>query len=174
MPEDYKALLIRKAETGDTYATGTLFEQYSSEIFPEKYFSIIRYTPRREDIPNRKCEETKYPDFLFRDKKTKEPFWIECKFRSQLFSGKYVITPYQNRLEQYRECRINTNYKTFFIMGLGNQPYDPEHIYLTDLDNTQYCKMGKKYIEPFELETWKRKLGFTSLNEIISFSNKIV
>ena len=171
MPEEYKKLLLEKAKAGDPHSKGTLFEQYSTEFFADEYFSIVRYTPRREDIPDRKCEEAKHPDFLYRDRKTNERFWVECKFRSQLYSSKYEITKYKSKFEEYKRIRKEYDCKLFFILGLYGEADYPYYVFLLDLDNLSYYTPYYNQLTKYCVWNDNSGIRFQSLEEIIQFTN---
>jgi hypothetical protein len=151
---------IQKAKEGNTWAMGDLFEKKASEMFPEKNFSIVMYTPRREDIPGRMCENAKNPDFLFKDKKTGEKFWVECKFRTSTTYGKVIICK-RDRMDQYIETMKETKTPFWFLIGLQGEPSQPERIYIINLKETMNVSF-----DPETIEWYNHKEKFDSLEEL--------
>ncbi|MCL2608132.1 MAG: hypothetical protein FWD92_06240 [Methanomassiliicoccaceae archaeon] len=142
--EEYRQLKIKHAHEGSTWAAGDLFEQYVADnIFPDEHFSIVDYTPRREDIRGRKIETVTFsPDFIFRDRATDEYFFIECKYRNRLDKGRLNFCT-KDKLEKYRALKNRRNMKLFFIVGLGGEPYDPDDAFCFDIDRLEW---GNPYI----------------------------
>lgn len=68
---------------------GSRFEKFvSDEIFIDKLFDLVEMTRYFESNSERFEERSMNPDFLFRDKRTREEFWIEAKYRKGLFINK--------------------------------------------------------------------------------------
>jgi len=165
--EEYRKLKIKHAEEGSIWATGDLFEQWVAEnLFPDEYFSIVDYTPQREDILGRRIETATTPDFIFRDKKTQKTFYIECEFRRQTINGKLTVCE-QWKLHRYRKLIENDGMKMFFVVGLGGEPCDPEHIFCIDVDN---MKWGSPYFSHYNFPKINVEF-FISLDQIKEISS---
>lgn len=87
---------------------GGRFEKFVSEdIFTDKLFDLVEMTRDFDSNKERFEERSMNPDFLFRDKRTKEEFWVEAKYRSGLFKNDRgqvvceICKPWQ--LDRYKE-----------------------------------------------------------------------
>ena len=114
---------------------GDRFEKFVlNEIFIDKLFDLVEMTQGFKSNSERFEERSLNPDFLFRDKRTKEEFWIEAKYRSNLFKnekGKTVCEICKNwQLTRYKEVEKSTEKKVYICLGLGNDPRTPKSIYL--------------------------------------------
>ena len=114
---------------------GGRFESFvSEEIFNDKLFDLVEMTRDFNSNSERFEERSMNPDFLFRDKRTGEEFWIEAKYRNGLFKndkGQFVCEickPWQ--LERYREVEKNSGKKVYICLGLGEDPRFPETVHL--------------------------------------------
>lgn len=68
---------------------GSRFEGFVlDEIFLDKLFDLVEMTRDFKSNSKRFEERSMKPDFLFRDKRTGEEFWIEAKYRKGLFRNK--------------------------------------------------------------------------------------
>ena len=68
---------------------GSRFESFvSNEIFTDKLFDLVEMTRDFDSNSERFEERSMNPDFLFRDKRTGEEFWVEAKYRNGLFKNK--------------------------------------------------------------------------------------
>jgi len=79
-------------------------------------------------------ERSMNPDFLFRDKRTREEFWIEAKYRKGLFRNKNgqevceICNPGQ--LNRYKEVEKTSGKRVYICLGLGDDPLYPETVHL--------------------------------------------
>lgn len=147
-----------KALFGNPSAKGDLFEDYVLDMFPENVFGAIHVTPRSSDLNGRKVESQNEPDFQFRHKPTNHKFWVECKFRADLFQGKIAWSkPWQ--LAKYKEFQeAHRPEKMFVVIGFGGRSSRPEEMYCIPLDEVQYPALYPstiaKYRRPTDKEFW--------------------
>ena len=114
---------------------GSRFERFiSKEIFIDKLFDLVEMTRDFDSNSERFEERSMNPDFLFRDKRTGEEFWIEAKYRKGLFKnekGQFVCEickPWQ--LNRYKEVEKSTGKKVYICLGMGEDPLFPETVHL--------------------------------------------
>ena len=114
---------------------GSRFESFvSEEIFTDKLFALVEMTRDFDSNSKRFEERSLNPDFLFRDKRTKEEFWIEAKYRTGLFKNEKgqlvceICKPWQ--LDRYKEVERSTGKKVYICLGLGDDPRRPETVHL--------------------------------------------
>jgi hypothetical protein len=89
------------------------------------------------------------PDYLFRDKRTKKDFYLEVKFRANLFNGKIEwCKDYQlRRYQQY-----NKKTPVFIIIGHGGSSKMPESVYLMPLELAKYTSLFPNYAKEFSID----------------------
>ncbi len=140
----------------DGFEKGKKFEQFVCSLFPTKTFDLIHATSTRDDLGGRKVEENKLPDFRFRDKGSKNSFWVECKFRSGKFNEKIPwATSYQ--FNRYKEFQVNNRSETVFvIIGFEGEPSNPKSLYCIPLDEIQYPGLYPSAIDKYRRLTDKQ------------------
>ena len=114
---------------------GERFERFVSEnIFIDLLFDLVETTNSFESNSVRFEERSMNPDFLFRDKRTKEEFWIEVKFRAHTFrnnKGQEVCEICtEKQLYRYIDIQKKTGKQVYICLGLGGTALDPETIHL--------------------------------------------
>lgn len=114
---------------------GSRFERFvSEEIFADILFDLVEMTRDFDSNSERFEERSMKPDFLFRDKRTGEEFWIEAKYRKGLFKNDKgqvvceICTPGQ--LSRYREVEKSTGKKVYICLGMGDDPLFPKTVHL--------------------------------------------
>ena len=123
---------------GNTFAKGDLFEDHVLRLFPEHVFSAMYLTTRTSEYHGRRVESNMNPDFQFRHIPTNHIFWVECKFRTDLFQGMiHWCEPWQ--FERYKRFQESIRpAKVFVVIGLGGRPSMPYELYCLPLDEIQY------------------------------------
>jgi hypothetical protein len=119
---------------------GGRFEKFVSEaIFIDILFDLVEMTRDFNSNSERFEERSMNPDFLFRDKRTGEEFWIEAKYRNGLFKNKKgqfvceICKPWQ--LNRYKEVEKSTGKKVYICLGMGDDPRFPETVHLISVSN---------------------------------------
>ncbi|MBC8401992.1 MAG: hypothetical protein H8E14_10930 [Candidatus Marinimicrobia bacterium] len=119
---------------------------------PSKYELVMKthdYNENKKDY----VESSLYPDYLFRNLKTGEEFFVEVKYRERLWDGKLNwCKPYQ--FKRYKKA--NLNYKIIIAIGLGGRPRNPESVYLIPLDQIKYDSLNPSFFEKYKFDG-KRK-----------------
>ena len=119
---------------------GSRFEGFVlDEIFLDKLFDLVEMTRDFKSNSERFEERSMNPDFLFRDKRTREEFWIEAKYRKGLFRNKKgqevcEICKHQ-QLTRYKEVEKSTGKKVYICLGIGEDPRFPETVHLIQVVN---------------------------------------
>ena len=119
---------------------GSRFEKFVSEkIFKDILFDLVEMTRDFYSNSERFEERSMNPDFLFRDKRTKEEFWIEAKYRSGLFrneKGQLVCEICKSgQLNRYKEVEKSTGKKVYICLGIGDDPLFPKTVHLIPVEN---------------------------------------
>ncbi|MDP2218380.1 MAG: hypothetical protein Q8J68_13970 [Methanolobus sp.] len=114
---------------------GSRFESFvSKEVFTDMLFDLVETTRDFDSNKERFEERSMNPDFLFRDKRTKEEFWVEAKYRNGLFKNNRgqlvceICKPWQ--LDRYKEVEKTSGKKVYICLGIGEDPKYPETVHL--------------------------------------------
>lgn len=144
-----------------SYEIGEEFERYVLDIFPEKHFSIVWATPRKSDLNGRKMEESKLPDYKFRDKETGMVFWVECKYRSKMDFALYWCS--EHGFTKYKETRETSGIPVIVVIGIGGKPDKPYRTICLDID-----AVCRRYFNRTEREIYEIKEhgAFTGYRDI--------
>ena len=140
---------------------GEAFEEYTKNIFPEENFELLSQTPSAFNAGNT-AEEVMRPDLLFKDRETGVLFWVECKFRTHLVDGSIEWADYKHK-KRYERTRENTGFSVFIAIGIGDDPMDPDRVFILDLDRVPYTTLFKRFYEKYEIHPYGR---FMSLSEV--------
>lgn len=118
---------------------GGRFEKFVlDEIFIDKLFDLVETTRDFDSNSKRFEERSVNPDFCFRDKRTKEEFWIEAKYRKGLFKNQKgqivceICKPWQST--RYKEVEKSTGKRVYICLGIGEDPRFPETVHLISID----------------------------------------
>ena len=119
---------------------GSRFEKFvSEEIFKDILFDLVEMTRDFDSNSERFEERSMNPDFLFRDKRTREEFWIEAKYRSGLFrneKGQLVCEICKSgQLNRYKEVEKSTGKRVYICLGIGDDPLFPKTVHLIPVVN---------------------------------------
>lgn len=58
------------------------------KVFTPESYDLVMKTHDFHENKKDYVESSLYPDYLFRDKETNEEFWVEAKYRENLYHGK--------------------------------------------------------------------------------------
>ncbi|MBP2201373.1 hypothetical protein J3E07_000785 [Methanococcus voltae] len=152
VPNDLKKEIDTK-ENMNSFDKGKLFEKYVENIlFPKEYFDLLHKTPNYEQNNSRFVESSLKPDFMFRNKKTGEEFYVECKFRNELYGSMYKWAKSKDQMDRYRAIEMKENKRVFIAMGLSGTPEAPEYVFLTPLKDIKYISLYPTVYESYEVE----------------------
>jgi len=129
------------------------FQMCVGELFHPDEFEIIDAVEYEEGqlIP----EDVKKLDFHLRDKKTGEPFWVECRFRQHLHQNELPWTT-EKQFESYKEFRKANKEPVFIVVGLGGFPAQPGEMFAFPLDKAEHPHMPESKFRNYERETTKK------------------
>lgn len=120
---------MKKDNDAIQYQKGKDFEDFVERMFPDRDFEIIQ----RADL-----EGSKMPDLYIRDRKSREKFWVEAKWRARLYDDKFKICE-PDRLEAYRDFQKGVKPETvFMVLGLGGNPSMPDRLFCLPLEELEY------------------------------------
>ena len=125
----------------------------------EKIYTSDRYILLHKTHSFSKSKEfiksSLYPDFLFKDKKTNEEFYVEAKYRGKLVNGK-IEWCNKEQLDRYK--KISKEKKTFIAIGFQGRPTFPEKIYIVNINDINYYDLYPNTIKDYEYKYIKKGL----------------
>jgi len=119
------------------YAKGKDFEAFVENMFPNRDFEI-----KQRDDP----EGSRKPDLYIKDRRSRDKFWVEAKWRARLYDDKFKICE-QDRLEAYRSFQKGVCPETvFMVLGLGGEPSMPDEVYCLPLEEIEYPSLFRSVL----------------------------
>lgn len=145
--------IVDHITTPESFKMGEEFEKYVEEyLFPKTYYDLVERTHDYRTNSKNYVETSLNPDFKFRDKRTKKEFYVEAKFRTNLYNGKLV---WCNDKQLGRYQQVNQHTPVFVILGDGGKPDWPECLSLIPISKAKYTGLFPSYIAQFEIEPEK-------------------
>ena len=103
--------------TPESFKKGELFENYIEQyLFPVQYYDLLEKTHNYSSNSRHYVESSLKPDFKYRDRYTAREFYIEAKFRTDLYQDKFVWCNDQ-QLARYQHINLQT--PVFLLLGIG-------------------------------------------------------
>lgn len=133
----------------ESFIKGEDFENFLRRaIYTEDKYDLVMKTHNYNDNKHDYIEITKYPDFMFRDKQTGDEFYVEAKYRENLFNEK-VEWCKMYQFDRYKE--INKSRKVVVAIGLGGRPRSPKSVFIMPLDAVQYNALYPSFLRSFQM-----------------------
>jgi hypothetical protein len=131
---------------------GKDFEEFVvKRLKKNKYFTLEHWRSDKT-VDGIFPESNRYPDLKFRFNlhDQQDFFAIECKWRGRAHNGK-IEWAKKHQLEQYQKYSKDKNVPVFIIIGVGDSPDDPKHLYVIPLKDIKshilYDSDIKKYLK---------------------------
>ena len=144
-------------ETPEGFIKGEAFEKYIRDhLFIKDKFKILHRSHDYATNKNDYIDDSKLPDFKFREKRTGKEFWVEAKYRSTYHEDKVeCYKPYQ--LDRYKE--IDEELPVYITLGLGGEPDSPDQVFLIPVKdiNIKWPKLYRSFLEKNNYEVPKDK-----------------
>jgi hypothetical protein len=142
--------MLNEALTPESFKVGQNFEEYVREyIFTDDKYDLLEKTHDYNTNSKDYVESSLKPDYKFRDKATKKEFYVEAKFRTNINQGK-IVWCNDKQLRRYRE--YNKEKPVFLILGMGDDPKNPDFLCLLPLSAAKYTGLFPSYAEQFEIK----------------------
>ena len=134
----------------DSFAKGEAFEKYvRSKIFTKDRYVLTHKTHGYEENSNDFVESSLEPDYRFRCKETNREFYVEVKFRSSTYEGKYE---WSNHRQMNRYKGVKDEKPTFLMLGMGGTPDYPNGLALIPLNDINFTGLFPSFISKYKLE----------------------
>ncbi|MEQ8476304.1 hypothetical protein [Fulvivirga sp.] len=139
------------AFTPESFDKGDGFEEYTRKyIFPKPDYTIVHkshnYASNKEDF----IESSLWPDYWFRCNKTKQEFFVECKWRSW-FEGQEKLQWCKdlNQLQRYKGYEIDR--PVYVLLGINGKPSRPEYLSLFPISSAEYIGLYESFLEKYDI-----------------------
>ena len=139
--------------TPESFKMGQEFEDYVKEhLFPPNYYNLLEMTHNYHTNHENYIESSLNPDFKFRDRYTKKEFYVEAKFRTNVYQNKLVWCN-DKQLQRYQS--INKQTPVFLLLGDGGKANWPDGIALIPLSKAKYTGLFTSFVDQFAIEPEK-------------------
>lgn len=160
---------IEDYNTPESFKKGEKFEAYTREIiFPKAKYNLLKQTHNYSQNSKDYVKESLEPDFKFECIETKQQFYIEAKFRSEIYDGKIQFS-YKAQFERYKE--IGKTELVFIIIGMGENPSKPEHVCLIPLDEIESIHLNESFLEKYTIAN-NRPIAISKLEDYIKIKKQ--
>ena len=138
-----------EASKPQTFVKGDEFEDFiRNNIFPPNEYDLLAKTHDYVTNKNDFIQSSTDPDFKFRSRRNGNVFLVEAKYRS-VYGNNAIewCKPYQ--LPRYRA--INGEVPVYVVIGVGNSPSSPEHIFLVPVKRIKYLRLFRSFLKEYEI-----------------------
>ena len=137
--------------TPESFKKGQQFEEFvEKNIFTEDRYELITRTNSYEQNAKRYAEDTLKPDFKFRCKETEQEFWVEAKYRSELFQDQLEALNYTQR-DRFYFLEREEGLPIFVIIGYWGVAYKPNALSLIPLKDYEYIPIYRSFLRKFQI-----------------------
>lgn len=137
--------------TPESFRKGQQFEQFVEQnIFTEARYELITRTNTYEQNAVRYAEDTLKPDFKFRCKETGQEFWVEAKYRSELYDDQLEALSYPQR-DRFYVLEKEEGLPVFVIIGYWGSASKPYALSLIPLRNYEFISIYRSFLRRYDL-----------------------
>lgn len=137
--------------TPESFKKGQQFEEFvEKNIFTEDRYELITRTNSYEQNNSRFAEDTLKPDFKFRCKETGQEFWVEAKYRSELYQDQLEALSYTQR-DRFYMLEREEELPVFVIIGYWGFAYKPKALSLIPLKDYEYIPIYRSILRKFQI-----------------------
>jgi len=140
---------IKYTFSEEPFMVGLRFEDYVSDLFSPKYFSLVEKTHSTETNQERYVESSMNPDFVFRYEPSGELFAVECKYRSNLNNEGLLNWSYPEQMKRYQEFSHKRRMPVFIVIGLGGIDNNPKKMFNIPLEEARYPTLYPSVFDKF-------------------------
>lgn len=156
-----------------SFEKGENFERFVEEqLFSQKDYVLVHRTNNFEQNKDRYAENTLFPDFKFRCKKTLEEFYVEAKFRSKFNSKKQIEIMSDAQFDRFNSIEYKEVKPVYLAIGIGGESTFPERISLIPLKEIKNPKLSENFVKDYYVRTRSINTNELKLNEYFNFQNQ--
>ena len=132
-----------------SFQKGEAFEQYlRNRIFTKSQYSIVEKTHGFHENNGDYIESTLHPDFKLRDLTNDREFYLEAKFRTNVFDTTINWCHYRQLL-RYRD--FNKVLPLFIALGIGRTADDPYNVFILPLHEAGHTDLYLSIVNKFKI-----------------------
>ncbi len=133
----------------ESFAKGDEFESFvRTNLFTKDKYQILHRTHDYTSNKNDYIENTKEPDLKLKSVRSGKEFYVEAKYRSRFINQEVEwCKPYQ--FKRYKD--IDNKTPVYIVIGVGNEPRAPEHVFLAPVKDIKYTKLFRSFITRYEI-----------------------
>ena len=142
-------------ETPEGFIKGEAFEKYiRNHLFIKDKFKILHRSHDYATNKNDYIDDSKLPDFKFREKRTGKEFWVEAKYRSTYHEDKVECYKHY-QLDRYKE--MDKELPVYITLGLGGEPDSPDQVFLIPVKDilSSYTKLFLSFLKKYAVPNGK-------------------
>ena len=172
-------MCTQNENTVEFHVLGREFEWYVREyLFIDGRYELLD-SPRPFIKDKRHFPQSAMrPDYKLWDRRSKQTFYVEAKYRSWRNNNTDVWCTYPGQLDRY--LSYNEEYPTFLILGLGGSPTQPALVTLLPIEEV-YPNLFNSQIRKFQIESnqaistdvlwsaWRRSLIVSPADKVRKF-----
>lgn len=159
---------IATPQQKDNWQKGREFEEYVIRLFNKRNFNTLKHHKAEKyysDLPADHSNPDLEMELILRRGRNFK-FALECKWRNGFYNG---VLPWatSEQIYRYRKFQHERRIPVFIAIGLGGEPGDPEHLFVTPLDHiadfpdlyeSRLIRYSRRPSEPFYLDIRQGKL----------------
>lgn len=145
---------------------GDAFEKFVVSRFNKEYFSLKQWQGDKFH-QGRFAEANLHPDLLleFQLRDIKEPFAVECKWRS------HISDPFEwaeaRQIENYFTFQTQTKLPVFVVLGIGGLPSRPESVYVAPLQDLKERKLTREFLASIKRVEASHNFFYDARNHVL-------
>lgn len=152
------------------YLKGDDFEKcLRKKVYKKTDHDLLMKTHDFQENNKDFIESSLYPDFLFRDKKSKLVFYVEAKYRENTYQGK-VNWCKEHQLMRYKE--LDKVIPITIAIGLGGRPYNPRQIFLIPLEKDLESSLCLDFLKDYEFTGNRKNFIDRIIDNIYDYSKR--
>lgn len=139
----------------ETFRKGEAFENYVRQhLFTKEKYTVVERTHNYEANKSDFIESTLKADFRFRHNATGNEFFVEAKWRKQLFLEHLEFSK-PGQLERYRSYAKEL--PLYVVIGLGGSANQPDKIFMEHIDKLHSYKIPARDLNRINFHSQREK-----------------
>lgn len=156
-----KFLKMEKNYKESSWTKGEQFENFvQNTMFPNSHYELLHKTNDYSQNSTRYVRSSLKPDFQFKCNITGKIFYVEAKFRSKIYKGKYEVLSEQ-QFDSFPS--LNSAERPIYIaFGYGGKAEDPDFVSLIPFEKATKRAIRPEKVREFDIAkecipSWKIK-----------------
>lgn len=138
-----------------SFRKGEEFENYvRNNLFTKDKYGLIERTHSYESNKNDFIESTLKADFKFRHNLTGKEFYVEAKWRQNLYY-EHLEFSYPDQLKRYKTYSKQVPF--YVVIGLGGTANNPDKIFMENIDQLYSHKIHINDLSHIDFQSQRKK-----------------